>query len=392
MFSVIVLATTVALAACGGDDDDDAGSPATSGPAGETAPPATSGGTGDTATPGTGDADWNAVIEAAKEEGTLVLGTGAGPGFELFAEAVKEAMAPYFDVETTLMRGGDWVSRVLAEQGAGQYLWDVHVGPGNNKYTALAPAGGLDNTREFMESLPPDNREDADWRGGFSFYDDAEGGSFVHQVGLSNTVGINRDVEGAEEIQSPEDLLDPKWSGQIAMYEPTSVNAAVQGLTWFLGQPEYGEEYVRALFGQDIVFGDRPQITQWLAEGRYAAAFGIDDTTLVELQEQGIGENVEVMDYGTYLGVETTSVIKNPPHPNATKVFLDWFISTEGQTAWVELSTEDSSSRRLDAPDLHPDLTPQFETLEELGPVGGASQDAEVVIQQILAIAEEEYR
>ena len=177
------------------------------------------------------------------------------------------------------------------------------------------------------------------------------------------------------------------------MYEPTAVNAAVQGLTWFVDREEYGEQYIRDLFGQDIVFGTRDQITQWLAEGRYVAAFGVDDSILVDLQSEGIGEAVEVMDWGAYTGVETTSVIKNPPHPNATKVFLNWFISQEGQTAWVELSTEDSSSRRLDAPELHPVATPPpWDTLEELGPVGGTSQEAEVVIQQILAIVEEEFR
>ena len=218
-FPAITLAISVAIAACGGDDD--AGSPTTDGGTAETAAPATDGGTDETAAPTTdggtdettapttdGGTDettapttdsgaWDEVVAAAREEGKLVLGTGSGPGFELFAEAAKDAMSEYFDVEYTLIRGGDWVARVLAEQGAGQYLWDVHVGPGNNKYTVLAPAGGLDSTRDFMESLPEDNRQDADWRGGFDFFDDAEGGSFVHMVGITRTVGINRDFEGA---------------------------------------------------------------------------------------------------------------------------------------------------------------------------------------------------
>ena len=44
-------------------------------------------------------------------------------------------------------------------------------------------------------------------------------------------------------------------------------------------------------------------------------------------------------------------VIRNAPHPNATKLFLDYFLSRDGQTAWSKASG--FPSLRQDVPRDH---------------------------------------
>jgi len=50
------------------------------------------------------------------------------------------------------------------------------------------------------------------------------------------------------------------------------------------------------------------------------------------------------------------AVFKNPPHPNATKVFVNWLLSKAGQTL---LATElKQNSARKDVPVGDPDTAP----------------------------------
>ena len=42
------------------------------------------------------------------------------------------------------------------------------------------------------------------------------------------------------------------------------------------------------------------------------------------------------------------AIAKNPPNPNAAKVFVNWVLSKEGQMAWPQPERDTSCSRRVD--------------------------------------------
>ena len=52
--------------------------------------------------------------------------------------------------------------------------------------------------------------------------------------------------------------------------------------------------------------------------------------------------------------------INKPPHPNAAKVFMNWVLSKEGQSAWVKATGE--NSRRVDVPPGDKELLPDPKT------------------------------
>jgi ABC-type Fe3+ transport system substrate-binding protein len=89
---------------------------------------------------------------------------------------------------------------------------------------------------------------------------------------------------------------------------------------------------------------------------------GIDETYLDQLQQQGLGKNVRVLAPETDAGVRISqqsgavSLINNPPHPNAAKVFLNWLLSKDGQSAWSRITQE--NSRRLDVTEGPRDTRP----------------------------------
>ena len=376
-------AISVVLAACG----PTGGTPA---PAATTAPKAAAPTTAPAAQPtaatqakpaaqsgAASSSDWNAVVEAAKREGVLAISSHAGSGYEKYLEEVKKAL-PEIRVEGTNMRASDFTARVVTEQKNGSYLWDVHMGPVSNIYTVMTPAGGLDPIKPYLDALPAELKDNSVWAGGFELYTDpANPVTLITQLAESGGVYVNRELV-PEGINKPEDLLDPKWKGKIAVYDPTVSNGGSMSLSGL--QATKGTEFVKKLIiDNDARYVETArQLTEWIAQGRYPIAFGADDTYLAELKQQGVGAKVERnKEFATYALASGISVLKNAPHPNAVKLYLNWALSREGQDAWARLASVDSSSRRLDVELYHPEGAADYKNMQKYTAIQGtASGDA----------------
>ena len=102
---------------------------------------------------------------------------------------------------------------------------------------------------------------------------------------------------------------------------------------------------------------DRRQITDWLAQGKFALCVGCRDANRAKSQ----GLPVDELDNVNWKeGLELTtgggsmSLIKGGPNANAAKVFINWFLTRRGQIAmqkYNDLYGEDApNSRRMDIP------------------------------------------
>jgi iron(III) transport system substrate-binding protein len=317
--------------------------------------------------------DWNAVVAAAKQEGKLVLSTHAGTGYEKYVELVKQAL-PGLTVEATTIKASDFAARVVVEQQNGQYLWDVHMGPVSNVYTVLTPANGLEPIEPYLDSLSPDLKDDSQWAGGFQLFTDPKNPvTFITEFSDVGGVYVNRD-QISEGLTSMDDLLDPKYKGKIAVYDPTVSNGGSMSLTGMLAIK--GDDFLKKLIvDNDAKYVETSrQLTEWVAQGRYPIAFGVDATQLIELQKQGVGNKVErIRGFGNYSLASGLSVLKNAPHPNAARVYMNWALSKEGQTAWAQNASIDSSSRRLDVDVFHPDSTPDYAHIEKYKAIQGTA-------------------
>jgi iron(III) transport system substrate-binding protein len=168
-----------------------------------------------------------------------------------------------------------------------------------------------------------------------------------------NTTQVN-----PKEFKSYWDLVAPKWKGKYVSQEPTNTGLGAS-MQFYYYHPELGAEYIKRLFGDmQPTFGrDRRQITDWLAQGRYALCVGCRDTARAKSQGLAVDEldNVDWKE-GVQLtsGGGSMSLIKGAPNPNAAKVFVNWFLSRRGQIAlqkYNDLYGEDPpNSRRMDIP------------------------------------------
>ena len=93
-------------------------------------------------------AEWDKLVDAAKQEKTLTIATYAGNGYKKVMEAFQEAF-PGMQVEHTQFQSSsrDFVPRLFAEQKAGLYTWDISIMPTQEQIRQVVKAGGNDPIR-----------------------------------------------------------------------------------------------------------------------------------------------------------------------------------------------------------------------------------------------------
>jgi iron(III) transport system substrate-binding protein len=160
-----------------------------------------------------------------------------------------------------------------------------------------------------------------------------------------------------------------------------------------------GTEFMNKLYGdmEIILSRDQRQLVDWLATGKAAVCIACDDGEIVSAKEQRLPVETitHTLKEGDYVaaGQGAISLITPTPHPNAAQVFLNWFLSKEGQTIYQELSVKsgqkNANSRRMDIPKdvIRPEyrLKDDSEFLENGPNVDKETAEATRLLKEILA-------
>ena len=94
---------------------------------------------------------------------------------------------------------------------------------------------------------------------------------------------------------------------------------------------------------------DQRQLADSLAKGKIALTIGLTYYTFLPFLKAGLPiKSLPDMKEGTYTscGSSALSVVKNSPHPNATKVFINWLLGKEGQEIYGKAMGQ--ATRRFD--------------------------------------------
>lgn len=301
--------------------------------------------------------DWEKVLAAAEAEGQVNI---SGPPGDAFREAIVDAFRkayPKIQVELLGGSGRDKVAKILRERQAGIYGWDLYISGPTSALAAFKPVGAFEPFKPLV--VLPETINDSNWIGGFDAgWADIEKKLYYTFAGTvaDDNIHVNWDVVPAGQIKSALDLLDPKWSGKIAMQDPRIEGKGLNDMLVLM--VVYGEDYVRKLLStQKIVYtNDRRQLVEWVVRGRHPVAIGLNEYFLVIFQDKGLGKNVNaVMDPKASVywssGSSGIGFFNRAPHPNATKVYVNWLLSRSGQTEWIKTQT---NSRRTDVAPFDP--------------------------------------
>ena len=137
-----------------------------------------------------------------------------------------------------------------------------------------------------------------------------------------------------KEFTSFWDFLKPKWKGKILARDIRLPGTGGSAIRLFYYSPEMGPEFVRKLFGEtDItLFRDRRQGLDWLAAGKFPICIwceGVEKANSQGLPVDMFGRMKEGA--GLSAGQAILTLVNQAPHANAAKVFINWFLSRDGQ-------------------------------------------------------------
>jgi iron(III) transport system substrate-binding protein len=301
---------------------------------------------------------WEKTVKAAEQEGQLVLYSLSEIG-DAIANSGFQKKFPKIKVSVVGARGGEHVSRIMAERRAGKFLADVGNLGNTSPYT-LYQSKVLDPIAASY--ILPEVKDESKWWQGRQHFIDPEGKYILVYVGAPLfLVGYNTKLVNPSVFKSYWDLLDPKWKGKIVAFDPKAGGFAATRDRFFFHHPELGPPFMRRLYGEMglILYARYPQGEDWLAAGKYHLCL-CRHQSISEAKNQGLP--VDLVDPALFkegVGVETRAktlvLLNKAPHPNAAKVFINWFLSREGQIDFQKISAKfvdagAEGSLRMDIP------------------------------------------
>jgi ABC-type Fe3+ transport system substrate-binding protein len=292
-------------------------------------------------------AEWDKAIDTARKEGKIVL--AIPPSTELRKEMEAVLRQKFgLDAELVPASGPKNASRIAAEQKAGVHYFDAII-CGTGTAQGLTHNGMLESMEPFW--ILPEIKDPGQWWGGHIWEDNVSTNKFLYSfLADVSTHGIwyNTSLAKPEELRSFDDYLNSKWKGKIGFSDPR-VPSSGQSIWSFMWELK-GEEFLKKLVHQDLfITRDLRQLADALAKGKVSIAFGLgrsqaDPFVSAGLPLKPVPAPKEGLPASNSFGV--VGIVKNPPHANATKVFINWLLSREGQEWYGKIM--ENGSRRLD--------------------------------------------
>ena len=321
-------ALAVVLAACGG------GTPAA------TTAPATAAAS---ATLSAFQVEWNNLVAAAKAEGQLnVVG---GPEGSQQDGGWYDAFGKQYGIKVNFGGGNaaEVKTRTLAERAQGVYTLDISGQGGTGTQ------GFVDS--KIVQPLAPliFNPEANDRSKGFytnqTLWSDADH-AYCQYVAIESNWNLGefyyntQKVSQAEidSVKSWKDLLDPKWKGRIVIGDIATGEAATDRtrLWMAVGQPWF-DALLKTQAPKIVAYGDERTYADGVARGDYQVAIFPPGTASLQKAMDSklpVGRLERTLTEGApSTGAQRMCVMDHPAHPNAAKLFANWMLMKDGQTA-----------------------------------------------------------
>lgn len=255
------------------------------------------------------------LIEGAKKERSLVYyGSTSGPEA---LEMIRAFEKQYPFIKVNYYRAGSdtLMEKILIESRTGRHNADVY------------------NMRSFTNSILVQKGLLAKYRSPHSrFYADGfkdPEGRWTSFYMNPATIGYNsRLVSPAQAPKNWTDLLEPKWKGEMIMDREES--------EWFANMlkvmgREKGLDFMRRLAAQNLTFRvGHTLLAQLVAAGEFKVGVVLYSPRIERMKSTGAPiEWVRAKPVIAYH--YSISVAAQAPHPNAARLFVDFFLSREGQ-------------------------------------------------------------
>jgi len=261
-------------------------------------------------------AERDKLLEGAKKEGRLVLYTGMET--DEASQFTKEFTRKYPFIKTDLFRSsGEKVqARFIVEQRAGTHFADIFQ-------TSIVQVYQLKNAGMLARYVS----EEASALGE-GFKDPQGHWSAFYQIPY--VIGYNtRQVAAKDAPADYQDLLHPKWKGQISL--------ETEEYQWFyhvvqLMGRDKGLDFMRKFAAQNPQMRKgHTLLAQLVAAGESALATVVYSNRVERMKASGAPIDWVRFKGPTITAINAISIPDKAPHPNAARLFVDFALSREGQ-------------------------------------------------------------
>ncbi len=249
---------------------------------------------------------------------------------------------PNIEVELQSMGTGDVLARIEAEKENPQA--DINWGAINYNFYHQHPDLWEPYISPNEENLDENYRNNTD--GNVSYCNLSGSGCFILNNTLLEELGV--------EVNGYADLLQPELKGKIAMGDPTASSSAFAELTNMLlvmGEGEtaaecyesdaawdYVAKFIENLDG--IILSSSSQVYKGVIDGEYAVGVSYEDPVVQAIIDNAENPDADLSlvypEEGAVWLPAGVAIVKNAPNMDNAKLFIDYLLSEECQTALAE--------------------------------------------------------
>lgn len=290
-------------------------------------------------------AEWNRVQQEARREGKVVVHTSSGGEVRV---AIFNALKEYgLELDWISGRMMELEEKTFRERRAGLYNVDFHIYGHSSLVKILKPAGLLSPIEPLL--ILPEVKDPNLWYKGRLPFSDKEKTIFSYSLYVEGDLHVNSDIVRPDDLKTAMDLLSPKWQGKIIMGDPTIPGRGNQWTS--VATIKVGEDYIKQLAKQrPLLTRDQRLMIDSVSKGRYPIGIGINQDQFQEYKRAGAPVDAIFLKEISYLagGGGMLAYIDRAPHPNASRVFLNWLLSKKGQIVWQQSRMDQTA--RIDIP------------------------------------------
>jgi iron(III) transport system substrate-binding protein len=262
-------------------------------------------------------------IAKAEEEGQIVFYATDIESGTVKVLADFQKLFPKIKTSYIRLQAGALYARLLSERQSGSYLVDVFQ------------IGDMGLVLDFEK------------RGGYARYTSPELGAYAQRyrskpdglwtwaVLMPAGIAYNPKVVSPDKVPKDwADVLDPQWKGVVSM---KSANSGMQHVTWYeLRNQLNGKYWEKMAEQQPRGFDSMTQQFDRLVNGDDKIALTAQYAAYLEFKKKGAPIEFVAPKSGLPSSPEVVGVVDRAPHPNAGRLFIDWYLSRVGQQSSVE--------------------------------------------------------
>ena len=299
-------------------------------------------------------AEWDRLIAAAQEEGEVVIIAGGSASTDMRHHL--NFFREKFGIKVVVGRGSgtDQANRLLAERGNGRYTADIaHIGPTSGN-VRLVPNGAYDPIKPLL--IHPEVVDESLWLNNKHHYLDVDQDKIFAWNGVAGVTRFpswynTEEVADADLPRNADDILNGRWKSVLAMQPPVTGGAGGSYFTLYV-HPDFGPEFVERFIRETDIFftTDALSMLNGLVNGKFHGIYGgTGAQDPEELEDKGLPIAQPQYDVTSVKTIAPTgsannvAVLNRRPNPNAAQLYINWLLSREGQTVWMDDPEEDQN-------------------------------------------------